>query len=177
MPPYAAGGQDAVLEVRDQAERDHAHHAFRASISSSALEDRLLHARTAQRACAQASSRDCTSGPDAMSSSVMAERGDIPLLSRVWASYGEQLERKLNVNVVDVTTVVPLDDHLREVITEQSRSRLGHRRSCCASSIDKSLLGGILMSVDGKRIDASIDFAARNTPATVLKQSTDGGEC
>ena len=56
----------------------------------------------------------------------MAERGDFALLSRVWASYQEQLERKLDVTVVDVTTVVPLDDHLREVIVNESRSRLGH---------------------------------------------------
>ena len=57
----------------------------------------------------------------------MAERGDFALLSRVWESYGEQVERKLNVTVVDVTTVVPLDDHLRERYYEEIRSRLGHK--------------------------------------------------
>ena len=63
---------------------------------------------------------------------VMAEREDFALLSRVWASYGEQLERKLNVTVVDVTTVVELDDHLREVITKKLRPTW-ERTSCCAS--------------------------------------------
>ena len=94
---------------------------------------------------------------------------------RVWESYGEQVERKLNVTVVDVTTVVPLDDHLREVITKKSEADLG-TKVVLRESIDKSLIGGILMSANGKRIDASMTSqleAARN----VLKHSTDGGEC
>ena len=105
----------------------------------------------------------------------MVEREDVALLSRVWESYGEQIERKLNVTVVDVTTVVPLDDHLREVITKKAEADLG-TKVVLRESIDKSLIGGILMSAKGKRIDASVATqleSARN----VLKDSTDGGEC
>ena len=105
----------------------------------------------------------------------MAERGDIPLLSRVWASYGEQLERKLNVNVVDVTTVVELDDHLREVIKNKAEADLG-TNVVLREHLYASLLGGILMSVGGKRIDASVVSQLENA-RTVLKQSMDGGEC
>ena len=86
----------------------------------------------------------------------------------------KQLEQ-LNVTVVDVTTVVPLDDHLREVITKKAEADLG-TKVVLHESIDKSLIGGILMSANGKRIDASMTSqleAARN----VLKHSTDGGEC
>ena len=57
---------------------------------------------------------------------VMAERGDFALLSRVWESYGEQVERKLNVTVVDVTTVVPLDDHCARLLRRNPK-RLGHQ--------------------------------------------------
>ena len=142
----AAGGQDAVLEVRDQAER--IIRIMRSNMDlSSSLQD----------------------------SSYTPEQGDFALLSRVWESYGEQVERKLNVTVVDVTTVVPLDDHLREVITKKSEADLG-TKVVLRESIDKSLIGGILMSANGKRIDASMTSqleAARN----VLKHSTDGGEC
>ena len=42
--------------------------------------------------------------------------------------------------------------------------------------LDASLLGGILMSVGGKRIDASVVSQLENA-RTVLKQSMDGGEC
>ena len=92
-----------------------------------------------------------------------------------WASYGEQLERKLNVTVVDVTTVVELDDHLREVITKKAEADLG-TNVVLREHIDKSLLGGILMSANGKRIDASV-LSQLESARNVLKLSTDGGEC
>ena len=101
---------------------------------------------------------------------VMAEREDFALLSRVWASYGEQLERKLNVTVVD-----ELDDHLREVITKKAEADLG-TNVVLREHIDKSLLGGILMSANGKRIDASV-LSQLESARNVLKLSTDGGEC
>ena len=168
----AAGGQDAVLEVRDQAER--IIRIMRSNMDlSSSLQDSSY---TPEQRNSLARNVFAQANPvlvDVLA--VMAERGDFALLSRVWESYGEQVERKLNVTVVDVTTVVPLDDHLREVITKKSEADLG-TKVVLRESIDKSLIGGILMSANGKRIDASMTSqleAARN----VLKQTTDGGEC
>ena len=106
---------------------------------------------------------------------VMAERGEIKLLPQVRASYENQVETKLNLCILDVTTVVELDDHRREVIKKKAEADLG-TNVVLRESIDKSLIGGILMSANGKRIDASMTSqleAARN----VLKQTTDGGEC
>ena len=168
----AAGGQDAVLEVRDQTER--IIRIVRSNMDlSSSLHDSSY---TPEQRNSLARNVFAQANPvlvDVLA--VMAERGDFALLSRVWESYGEQVERKLNVTVVDVTTVVPLDDHLREVITKKSEADLG-TKVVLRESIDKSLIGGILMSANGKRIDASMTSqleAARN----VLKQTTDGGEC
>ena len=168
----AAGGQDAVLEVRDQTER--IIRIVRSNMDlSSSLQDSSY---TPEQRNSLARNVFAQANPvlvDVLA--VMAERGDFALLSRVWESYGEQVERKLNVTVVDVTTVVPLDDHLREVITKKSEADLG-TKVVLRESIDKSLIGGILMSANGKRIDASMTSqleAARN----VLKHSTDGGEC
>ena len=168
----AAGGQDAVLEVRDQAER--IIRIMRSNMDlSSSLQDSSY---TPEQRNSLARNVFAQAHPvliDVLA--VMTERGDFALLSRVWESYGEQVERKLNVTVVDVTTVVPLDDHLREVITKKSEADLG-TKVVLRESIDKSLIGGILMSANGKRIDASMTSqleAARN----VLKHSTDGGEC
>ena len=167
-----SGGQDAVLEVREQAEKIVS--VMRTNVDlSGALEDAAYTPE--QRAqIARAAFAQCNPAFTEVLA-VMAERGDFALLSRVWESYGEQVERKLNVTVVDVTTVVPLDDHLREVITKKSEADLG-TKVVLRESIDKSLIGGILMSANGKRIDASMTSqleAARN----VLKHSTDGGEC
>ena len=169
---YEAGGQDAVLEVRDQAER--VMRAARSNMDlSSALEDSSY---TPEQRNGLARSVFAQCHPvlvDVLA--VMAERKDFALLSRVWASYGEQLERKLNVTVVDVTTVVELDDHLREVIVRKAEADLG-TKVVLREHIDKSLLGGILMSANGKRIDASVLSQLENA-RNVLKLSTDGGEC
>lgn len=166
------GGQDTVLEVRDQTER--IIRIMRSNMDlSSSLQDSSY---TPEQRASLAKGTFADVNPVlANTLAVMAERGDVALLSRVWESYGEQIERKLNVTVVDVTTVVPLGDHLREVITKKAEADLG-TKVVLRESIDKSLIGGILMSAKGKRIDASVASqleSARN----VLKDSTDGGEC
>ena len=169
---YEAGGQDAVLEVRDQAER-----ILRIARSNMDLSDALEDSSyTPEQRGQLVRNLFASSNPvlvDVLA--IMAEREDFALLSRVWASYGEQLERKLNVTVVDVTTVVELDDHLREVITKKAEADLG-TNVVLREHIDKSLLGGILMSANGKRIDASV-LSQLESARNVLKLSTDGGEC
>ena len=165
---YEAGGQDAVLEVRDQAER-----ILRIARSNMDLSDALEDSSYTPEQRGQLVRNLFASSNPVLA--VMAEREDFALLSRVWASYGEQLERKLNVTVVDVTTVVELDDHLREVITKKAEADLG-TNVVLREHIDKSLLGGILMSANGKRIDASV-LSQLESARNVLKLSTDGGEC
>lgn len=169
---YEAGGKDAVLEVRDQAER--IIRIVRSNMDlSTAMED-SSYTPEQRNGLARTTFAQCHPVLiDVLA--VMAERGDFALLSRVWASYGELLERKLNVTVVDVTTVVALDDHLREVITKKAEADLG-TSVVLREHIDASLIGGILMSANGKRIDASVQSQLENA-RNVLKQTTDGGEC
>lgn len=77
--------------------------------------------------------------------------------------------------MVDVTTAVPLDDGLRQLITEKAEADLG-RRAVLRERIDASILGGIIMDVDGNYIDASM-ISQLNRARNVLKDTTDGGEC
>ena len=103
---------------------------------------------------------------------VMAERGDLDKLSSTVNAYRNE---KLGVAVVDVTTVVALDDHLREVITEKLSADLG-KKVVLREHIDASILGGIIMSTNGKRIDASVASELEHA-RIVLKEENDGGEC
>lgn len=169
---YQTGGETAVLEVRDQAER--IIRIVRSNMDlSSSLEESVY---TPEQRAGIARNVFAQCHPVLVEVlAVMAERGDFALLSRVWASYGEQLERKLNVTVVDVTTVVALDDHLREVIKKKSEADLG-TAVVLREHIDKSLIGGILLSANGKRIDASV-LSQLEHARTVLKETTTGGEC
>lgn len=167
-----AGGQDAVLEVRDQAEQIVGFMRSNMDLSG-ALED---EGYTPEQRVEIARGVFASYDPvlvDVLA--VMAERGDIALFSRVLKSYEEQIESKLNIAVVDVTTVVPLDDDLREVIRKKAEADLG-TEVVLREHIDKSILGGVIMSANGKRIDASV-LSQLESARSVLKLSTDGGEC
>lgn len=169
---YEAGGESAALEVRDQIERIVRIVRLNMDLSS-ALED-SSYTPEQKNELARGAFAQCNPVlVDVLA--VMAERGDFALLSRVWASFGEYLERKLNVCVVDVTTAVELDNHLREVIVNKLQADLG-MNVALREHVDSSLIGGILMSTKGKRIDASIRSQLENARG-VLKLSTDGGEC
>lgn len=169
---FEADGQEAVLEVRDQMVRVAG--AMRTNMELSVAlsdpgytpEQRGELARNVFAGC----------NPVLLDVlAVLAERGDAALLPRVLENYAEQLQSKLNLCVVDVTTAVPLDDALRRIITEKAEADLD-TNVVLRESVDKSILGGIIMSTNGKRIDASVASQldhARN----VLKTTTDGGEC
>ena len=168
----AAGGQDAVLEVRNQMEE-----VIRLMHSDMDLSMALSDATytPAQRnEIAHAVFASCNPAFTEVVA-VMAERGDADLLSRVNKAYGDELENKLNLCVVDVTTVVALDDNLRHIITEKAEAELG-KKAVLRERIDRSILGGIIMSVNGKHIDASV-VSQLNKARHVLKETSDGGEC
>ena len=92
----------------------------------------------------------------------MASRGDVEKLRRVYADYENPIVSKLDFNVVDVTTVVDLDDNLRTVIKNKIKNDLG--RDCSSSSIKHpSILGGIVTSHDGQLYRRKPSLAVRSS--------------
>lgn len=167
-----AGGQDGVLEVRDQLEQVIGFTRSNMDLSNS-LEDSAYSPE--QRNGLARSVFEGFSPVLVDVIAVMAERGDIALLDSLQKSYETQIAEKLGVTIVDVTTVVPLDDRLRTIIIEKAESDLGGS-VVLREHIDPSILGGITMSANGKRIDASV-LSQLESARTVLKTTTDGGEC
>ncbi|MCL2529326.1 MAG: ATP synthase F1 subunit delta [Coriobacteriia bacterium] len=86
---------------------------------------------------------------------VMVDRGDLSLLPRVRDTYVALAEKALGAAFVDVTTVVPLDETLREQIVTKYSAQLG-RKVMLREYVDPGLIGGIVLSAHGKRIDASV---------------------
>lgn len=99
----------------------------------------------------------------------LAKNGEIDSLKKVLDIYEEMLAEKLNVCVVDVTTVVELDDHLRQLIIDKAKADF-NLDAVLHETIDKRLIGGIIMSVNGKCIDASM-LSQLNNARAVLKAS------
>ena len=168
----AAGGQEAVLEVRDQLEV--VTKALRSNID---LQVALAEKAYTPEQRAELVRNVFTGMHPALVDVllVMSERDDLELANRVYAAFDGLIEEKLGVVVVDVTTAVPLDDALRETISNKAAQDLG-KKVVLRERVDKSILGGIIMSASGRRIDASI-ATQLDTARTVLKTTTDGGEC
>lgn len=166
-----AGGVDNVMEVRNQMED-----IMRLTNADTKLSDALSNTEFTDQQrynLAQAVFADCNPVFREVMA-VMAERGDSRMLPRVFHAYDDLLAERLNTCVVDVTTVVPLDDRLRSIIVKKCEADLG-KKVVLNESIDKSILGGIIMSAGTKRIDASLIHQLARA-RSVLKDTSDGGE-
>ena len=166
------GGLEAVLEVRSQMEA-----VIGAMRADMGLASTLSDPDAADDVRYELAKGACGACEPELGEvlAVMAERGDADLLPRVYEAYGEELSSKLDLCVVDVTTAVALDDNLRTLITRKAEADLG-KKIVLRERIDKSILGGIIMDVDGNYIDASM-ISQLNRARNVLKDTTDGGEC
>ena len=148
----SAEGQERVLAVRDQLEQ--VVFLYRGNADLRDAFDEIAYTAEQRRTIAQG----VFEGFDPLLASVlsvMAERQDFSELSQ--------------------TTVVELDDELRTLISEKVAADLG-KSVVLREHVDPSILGGIIMSTQGKRIDASI-VSKLEQARTVLSESNDGGEC
>ena len=116
------GGREKAVEIRDQVDalagimRGNSDLVETLNDSTLAPDQRAQIARNVFTSCEPAL-------VDVLA--VMAERGDIKLFNRVATAYERTVSEKFNVTIVDVTTVVELDDHLREVITNKAAKDFG----------------------------------------------------
>lgn len=146
------GGQDGVLEVRDQM------NAIVAAIRGNADLDGALKdpGYTVDQKVQLVRGVFADAAPALLSVlCVMAERGEIDYLSRVADEFETKMADEMNLVVADVTTAVELDDHLRELIKQRLESEMG-KTAVLREHIDKSILGGVIMSTKDERFDASV---------------------
>ena len=105
---------------------------------------------------------------------VLAGRGNFDLLSGIVEEYGHVAEAKRGVVAVDVTTAVELSESLRESITKKLAVDLG-KDVVLREKVDPAIIGGIVFSTHGQRIDASIASQLENARG-VLSTAHTGGE-
>jgi len=164
------GGLDAVLQVRSELDQIIAYNNTHTELTSALANPAYTDEARAQ--VIKGVFSDCN--PALVSVlGVMAERGDFDKLAKIRAAYSELVNSELNVHVVDVTTRVELDDHLRDLIKNKAANELGGE-IILSETVDPTMLGGIIMSVGGKRIDASMDSMLES--ARVALKRNDGGE-
>ncbi len=106
--------------------------------------------------------------------SVMAERHELGLIHRFVNEFQAKAEEALDAVIVDVTTVVELDDALRTQIKNKLEPQFG-KSIVLREHIDPSIMGGIILGAHGKRIDASVAKQLEKT-RVVLSSQRSGGE-
>ena len=121
---HTAGGQEAVLEVREQ--MGEIIRLMRADLELTQSLSNPDFTPAQRKELVEGTFADCHLALREVLA-VMAERGQADLLPRVFDAYRELLGDKLGICVVDVTTAVPLDDGLRQLITEKAEADLGRR--------------------------------------------------
>ena len=77
--------------------------------------------------------------------------------------------------MVDVISAVSLDEHLREVIKNKLSRDLGSD-ILLREHVDKSILGGIIMSAHGKRLDASMATQLEHARVALSTERIGGDE-
>ncbi len=105
---------------------------------------------------------------------IMATRGDIYLLGRVFEEFTRLAENSLGAVMVDVTTCVELDDDLRKLISQKLAADFG-LDAILVEHIDPQIIGGIIMSARGRKIDASIATMLESS-RVILSSSPAGGD-
>ncbi|HEY5540644.1 MAG TPA: ATP synthase F1 subunit delta [Coriobacteriia bacterium] len=105
---------------------------------------------------------------------VMVERDNFDLLSSVVEEYGRVSEERRGIVAVDVTTAVELTDALRQSITAKLSADLG-KGVALREKVDPAIIGGIVISTHGHRIDASI-ASQLEAARIVLSTAPTGGE-
>jgi F-type H+-transporting ATPase subunit delta len=86
---------------------------------------------------------------------VLVERDEIALLPRVTETYVYLAEEALDSVFIDVTTVVELDDALRDSIKKKYSAQFG-KGIMLREHVDPALVGGIVLSSHGSKVDASV---------------------
>jgi F-type H+-transporting ATPase subunit delta len=103
----------------------------------------------------------------------MARNHDLRLWPRVLHAYDDHMANDYNLVACDVTTAVELDDNLRKIIGDKVKRETG-KDAIINEHIDKSMLGGVVMTIPGKRIDASV--RAQLNKARIELKKHNGGE-
>lgn len=104
----------------------------------------------------------------------LAERHDITLLPRIAERYDSMVQDKFDVVILDVATVIPLDDELREKFKSKFAAQFG-KEIVLREHVDAWLLGGTNVRANGRRVDCCTATRIEKVRAELSSVST-GGE-
>lgn len=104
---------------------------------------------------------------------LMAERGEMDLLASLGEAFAAIAEEKRGIVTVDVTTAVDLTDDLRAKLRSKLAADMG-KDVALREKVDPSIIGGIVITTHGQRLDASIASQLEAARVTLSTAHTGG---
>lgn len=158
----------ANQQISDRFEKRKLETYARTLLEAAKSEDRVYEDIEPIKASASAS-------PEVLSVlSQMAAHGDMDKISDVLALYGEMAEGDQHTVGVTVTTAVPLDHELRARVTQKCELDLG-QNVFLIERVDPSIIGGIILTVNGRRYDASVRHQLEQAQKVMTQTATKSG--
>ena len=89
---------------------------------------------------------------------LLTSKGREANLPEIIHSFIRQYKEHKNIHTVKLTTAVPLSDELKKFIVEKVKKSGGYETIELDEKVDNSLVGGFILQVDDKLIEASIAY-------------------
>jgi F-type H+-transporting ATPase subunit delta len=84
------------------------------------------------------------------------------VLPEVITAFIQQYKRQKNINIVKLTTAVPVSDAVRNAIVEQVKKTSNMQNIELEASVDPNVIGGFVLQAGDKLIDASVAYDLKN---------------
>jgi F-type H+-transporting ATPase subunit delta len=92
---------------------------------------------------------------------LMVNKSRESTLPEVITSFITQYKQKKDIHTVKLTTAVPADDSTRQAITDQVKKAGSFAHIELEEKVDPSILGGFVLQVGDKLVDASVAYDLR----------------
>jgi len=79
-------------------------------------------------------------------------------LPEIITSFIQQYKQKKNINIVKLTTAVPVSEAVKQQIVEQVKKTGGMQNIELESIVDPNIIGGFVLQTGDKLVDASIAY-------------------
>jgi F-type H+-transporting ATPase subunit delta len=84
------------------------------------------------------------------------------VLPEVITSFVQQYKQKKNINIVKLTTAVPVSDAVKNAIIEQVKKTSNMQNIELEASVDPNVIGGFVLQAGDKLIDATVAYDLKN---------------
>ena len=83
-------------------------------------------------------------------------------LPEIVNAFIEQYKEKKGIHNVKLTTATPVSEDLKKAITNKIKSDLSMKEVELSTEVNENIIGGFILEVDGKMVDASVAYDLNN---------------